>query len=43
MGQTSPPPDSFADIVTVFRRAVREVKAGERKGMQYFRELCVRL
>lgn len=29
MGQTSPPPVSFADIMTVFRRAVREVKAGQ--------------
>ena len=29
MGQTSTPPVSFADIMTVFRRAVREVKAGQ--------------
>ena len=29
LGQTSPPPVSFADIMTVFRRAVREVKAGQ--------------
>ena len=29
MGQTSPPPVSFGDIMTVFRRAVREVRAGQ--------------
>ena len=29
MGQTSPPPVSFGDIMNVFRRAVREVKAGQ--------------
>merc|ERR1711971_1230414 len=26
---TSPPPVNFCDIMTVFRRAVREVKAGQ--------------
>jgi len=29
MNQSSPPPVSFADIMTVFKRAVREVKAGQ--------------
>jgi len=29
VGQTSPPPVSFSDIMTVFKRAVREVKAGQ--------------
>jgi hypothetical protein len=29
LGQTSPPPVSFEDIMTVFRRAVREVRAGQ--------------
>jgi len=28
-GQTSPPPVSFADIMTVFKRAVKEVQAGQ--------------
>ena len=28
-GNTSPPPVSFCDIMTVFQRAVREVRAGQ--------------
>ncbi len=28
-GRSSPPPVSFCDIMTVFQRAVREVKAGQ--------------